>query len=233
MTFSTRKIFNASIAFGLLASVVSGSIINNCKPGHVAITYDDGPYGYTSALVDLLDRNQVKATFFVNGKNFIDLETNEEGRNALRKAHASGHQIASHTLSHKDLETISGQEFDDEITELEKIVFDIIQVKPAFIRPPYGSANDDSVAKLEGKGYKVVKWSTDTKDFDTHDLQQEMANVKNSFNSSNIDDGFITLSHDVYEQTTTELTSALIEYVKSQGFQFSTVADCVGENPYQ
>ncbi|CEP18204.1 hypothetical protein [Parasitella parasitica] len=233
MTFSTRKIFNTSIAFGLLASMVSGSIIYNCKPGHVAITYDDGPYDYTSALVDLLDSRQVKATFFVNGKNFIDLETNTKGQDALRKAHASGHQIASHTLSHKDLDTISGQEFEDEITELERIVYGLIQVKPAFLRPPYGNANDDTVAKLEGRGYNVVKWSTDTKDFETHSLQPEMANVKNSFNSSNIDEGFITLSHDVYEQTTTELTSALIDYVKSQGFEFSTVADCVGENPYR
>lgn len=71
MAFSIRKIFNASIAFGLLASMVSASMIENCKPGHVAITFDDGPYDFTSALVDLLNSHDVKATFFVNGKNFM------------------------------------------------------------------------------------------------------------------------------------------------------------------
>ncbi|KAG2210780.1 hypothetical protein INT46_006850 [Mucor plumbeus] len=233
MTFSIRKTFNISIAFGLLASMVSASMIEDCKPGHVAITFDDGPYDFTSALVDLLDSHNVKATFFVNGKNFIDLETNEEGQRALKKAYESGHQIASHTLSHKDLDTISGEEFDSEITDLERIVNNLIGVKPAFIRPPYGNANDETVSKLEERGYSVIRWSTDTKDYDTHDIQQEMANVKNSFNSSTIDEGFITLSHDVYEQTTTELTSALIEYTKSQNFQFATVADCIGKNPYQ
>ncbi|CAO0798184.1 unnamed protein product [Mucor circinelloides] len=233
MTFSIRNILNSSIAFGLLASVVSASMIENCKPNHVAITYDDGPYDFTSDLVDLLNTNGVKATFFVNAKNFIDLETNEEGQRALKKAYDSGHQIASHTLSHKDLDTISGEEFDSEISELERIIYDLIRVKPAFIRPPYGNANENTVAKLESRGYSVIRWSTDTKDYDTHDLQQEMANVKNSFNASTSDEGYITLSHDVYEQTTTELTSALIDYVKSQNFEFSTVAECIGKNPYQ
>jgi len=71
MTFSIRNILNSSIAFGLLASVVSASMIENCKPNHVAITYDDGPYDFTSDLVDLLNTNGVKATFFVNAKNFM------------------------------------------------------------------------------------------------------------------------------------------------------------------
>lgn len=48
---------------------------------------------------------------------------------ALKKAYQSGHQIASHTLSHKDLDTISGEEFDTEITDLERIVNDLIGVK--------------------------------------------------------------------------------------------------------
>ncbi|GAN07630.1 chitin deacetylase [Mucor ambiguus] len=233
MTFSIRNILNSSVVFGLLASMVSASMIENCKPNHVAITYDDGPYDFTLALVNLLNSKNVKATFFVNGKNFIDLESNQEGQKAIKKAYETGHQIASHTLSHKDLDVISGEEFDSEITELERIVHDLIGVKPAFIRPPYGNANEDTVSKLESRGYSVIKWSTDTKDYDTHDLQQEMANVKNSFNSSSSDEGYITLSHDVYEQTTTELTEALIEYTKSQGFEFATVADCIGKSPYQ
>lgn len=71
MTFSIRNTLISSIAFGWLTSMVSASMIENCKPNHVAITYDDGPYDFTSSLVDLLDSKGVKATFFVNGKNFM------------------------------------------------------------------------------------------------------------------------------------------------------------------
>lgn len=56
----------------LASSLVSAqSMIRNCKPGYVALTYDDGPNIYTKDLVALLDEKQVPATFFVNGENFL------------------------------------------------------------------------------------------------------------------------------------------------------------------
>lgn len=75
-----RKMFNkTSIVLGamtLLATTITAvsalSMITSCdKPGYVAITYDDGPYNYTSYLVKLLDSKNIKATFFVNGDNFL------------------------------------------------------------------------------------------------------------------------------------------------------------------
>lgn len=55
------------------SSLVSAqSMIRNCaKAGHVALTYDDGPNVYTEALVNYLDGVGVKATFFINGDNFL------------------------------------------------------------------------------------------------------------------------------------------------------------------
>lgn len=52
--------------------VSAQSMIRNCaKAGHVALTYDDGPNIYTEALVNYLDGEGVKATFFINGDNFL------------------------------------------------------------------------------------------------------------------------------------------------------------------
>lgn len=59
---------------------------------------------------------------------YSDLETDQESQEALRYAYKSGHQIASHTLSHKDLTSISGEEFDEEIGGLERIVEKLIGV---------------------------------------------------------------------------------------------------------
>lgn len=94
------------------------------------------------------------------------------------------------------------------------------------IRPPYGNANSETIRKLNGKGYEVIEWSTDTKDFETHNVDSEMENVKASFDRNSLGDGFIILSHDVYEQTTGELTEALVKYIKAEGFKFCTVAEC-------
>jgi peptidoglycan/xylan/chitin deacetylase (PgdA/CDA1 family) len=69
-----RKILNVlGVTFLASSSLVSAQgMINNCnEPGYVAITYDDGPNVYTSDLVQLLNDNDVKATFFVNGDNFL------------------------------------------------------------------------------------------------------------------------------------------------------------------
>lgn len=57
----------------LASSLVSAqSMVRNCnKPGYVAITYDDGPNVYTEELVRYLDSVGVKATFFINGDNFL------------------------------------------------------------------------------------------------------------------------------------------------------------------
>ena len=55
-------------------SVPYGVPITRCNtPGTVAITFDDGPYVYTSELLDLLARYGTKSTFFVNGLNFSDI----------------------------------------------------------------------------------------------------------------------------------------------------------------
>lgn len=94
------------------------------------------------------------------------------------------------------------------------------------LRPPYGSASTETVRKLNDKGYEVIEWSTDTKDYENHDVSQEINNVRSSFTSANKNEGFIILAHDVYEQTTTEMTYALVEYIKQEGFKFCTVAEC-------
>lgn len=109
--------------------VSAQQLITNCKPGYIALAYDDGPFQYTDALIDLLDDNGIKATFFVNGRNFWWSDSNPDGKKTIQKAYGSGHQIASHTWSHKDLTSISGEEFDAEISDLEDLLAEFIQEK--------------------------------------------------------------------------------------------------------
>lgn len=71
-------------------------------PNSFAVTFDDGPGTYTNELLDYLARRQIKVTFFVNGMNYNDI--NDPAIAAtVKRAHADGHQIASHTWSHADI----------------------------------------------------------------------------------------------------------------------------------
>lgn len=80
-----------------VSAVPVGQIITQCtQPGTFAITFDDGPYIYTDQILDILKNNGVKATFFVNGQNWGDI--NDPVNSArVRRAINEGHQIGSHT----------------------------------------------------------------------------------------------------------------------------------------
>ena len=74
-----------------------GVVINKCsQPGVLALAYDDGPYQYTSQLVDILDKGGAKGTFFWTGTLYGCIYNQAA---AVKKTFASGHQVASHTWS--------------------------------------------------------------------------------------------------------------------------------------
>lgn len=79
------------------SSVPFGTIISSCtQPGTVALTFDDGPYIYTSAILDVLRSKGVPATFFVNGANWDNI-LSDRSQALVRRMVAEGHQIGSHT----------------------------------------------------------------------------------------------------------------------------------------
>ena len=72
-----------------------GIVISKCtSPGMLALAYDDGPYQYTSQLVDILDKGGAKGTFFWTGTLYGCIYRQDA---AVKKAFASGHQVASHS----------------------------------------------------------------------------------------------------------------------------------------
>lgn len=76
-------------------AVNPGVVIQKCtNPGMLALAYDDGPYTYTSQLVDILDKGGAKGTFFWTGTLYGCIYNQA---NAVQKAFASGHQVASHS----------------------------------------------------------------------------------------------------------------------------------------
>ena len=82
---------------GRVSAVPVGSIIRSCTvPGTIALTFDDGPYIYTSQVLDVLRNNNVHATFFVNGDNWQNILT-DASQGLIRRMNDEGHQIGSHT----------------------------------------------------------------------------------------------------------------------------------------
>ena len=144
-----------------LGTVAYGLDIRRCtEPGKIALTFDDGPWRYTSELLDLLDKNEdVKATFFVVGNNA------EHGRiddpktkypKILRRMHDAGHQIGSHTWTHADLQKLDTAGRREEILKNEEAFANILGFFPTYLRPPYTDCREDCIADLGALGYHVV-----------------------------------------------------------------------------
>jgi len=97
----------------------SGGVISSCTvPNTVAVTFDDGPFKYTSDLLDFLDRENVKVTFFLNGLNRGDIW---QYVGVVKRAFNAGHQIGSHTWSHMDLGTASESDVQEQMTHRKSL----------------------------------------------------------------------------------------------------------------
>lgn len=200
----------------------------------MALTFDDGPYIYTSALLDLLQQYDAKVTFFVAGNNLGKGQIDDPSTAwpaIIRRMRDEGHQIGSHTWSHPDLSSVPAATREQEMRKNEMALRNVLGFFPKYMRPPYGSCTAASgcLDQLTQLGYHIINWDVDTKDFenDSPDLIQRSKDL--------FDAGFdgsgsrIVLSHDTKQQTVVTLAEYMLESVLSKGFRAVTVGECLGD----
>ncbi|GJJ76723.1 peptidoglycan-N-acetylglucosamine deacetylase [Entomortierella parvispora] len=206
-------------------------IITACKvPGTIAITFDDGPFEYTRQLLDILKKEDVRTTFFMNGDNYSKI-LDSKYRALVNQAMDDGHQIASHTWDHADLSKLSKAQILSEVSRLDKAFLTIIKKRPVYMRPPFGNVNELVVDTLTEAGYKIVKWNIDTQDWTRPTKPNESFKAyEDALGAQDaIKKGFIALEHDVYRDTALKLAVKAIQYAKSKDFKVEPVATCLGD----
>jgi peptidoglycan-N-acetylglucosamine deacetylase len=98
----------------------------------VALTFDDGPSIYTKDILDILRQHDVKATFFILGKNAVQYPL------VLRQIHEEGHEIGNHSFSHEPLIFKSLAFIRDEIDKTDRLIRQSGYQGPIHFRAPYG-----------------------------------------------------------------------------------------------
>lgn len=120
----------------------------------LALTFDDGPNEpYTSQILDYLDQKQVKATFFVVGRNA------ECHPDIVKKAAQNGHEIGNHSLAHQFRKYFTQPRYRDELTATQQILTHILGTAPTLFRPPWlyrtpfilGSARNLKLTPISGR----------------------------------------------------------------------------------
>jgi peptidoglycan/xylan/chitin deacetylase (PgdA/CDA1 family) len=186
--------------------------------------------------LDLLDQYNASATFFVNGDNWAhnvdDDSTPWPG--ILRRMVDSGHQVGSHTWSHKDLTAASSAVRHTEISNLETALGHVLGFAPTYLRPPYASCSADCLADMEQMGYHVVNFDLDTKDY-LYNSPGAIQVAKDAFaatlDAGSPDSSFLVLAHDTLQQTAEALTAFMLRKIRQRGYTAVTVGECLGDPP--
>jgi len=175
-----------------------------------AITFDDGPGGYTEALLEGLAKRNVHATFFISGYRVSSYP------GVLKDIAAGGHQLANHTYSHANLNTLSASAVRSEISKTRSYLVEAAGEQTYYIRPPYGNANKTVRANADAP---LICWSVDPQDWKYHNADTVCSNIL-----SGAYDGCIILVHDIYK-TSVEGALAAIDKLQAKGYEFVTVHD--------
>jgi peptidoglycan/xylan/chitin deacetylase (PgdA/CDA1 family) len=208
---------NSKYAIGNTGIDIVKSCINR---NTIAITIDDGPL-IVGRIIDLLNQLDVKATFFLNGVNF-----NDQNIIDVKRAYDTGHQIASHSWSHKDFSTLSYTETVDEILRNDNYIGKVLGVTPRYFRFPYLSYNVQALQTVGSLGKIPVDINIDSFDWRENNPVNEMNIISSFFNNSQ-DTSFIQLSHEKPE-TSIEFLTNNIDFWKSNGYTFVTIEQCTG-----
>ncbi len=188
----------------------------------VALTFDDGPGKYTEELLDILARNDAKATFFVLGNRAEDNEA------ILKRMVKDGHEVAGHSYSHPKLTTISKSKVAKEINNCKKAIEKATGVEMKLLRAPYGAVNNTVKACAKDADLKLINWSVDTNDWRYSKDELSVATsqiLKNIFSGKyQVTDGGIVLMHDIHEHSV-DSVETVIYYLRQNGYEFVTVSE--------
>ncbi len=184
----------------------------------IALTYDDGPSGFTPALLTTLKNLGVHATFFEIGQQV-------SGNAAVvRRILAEGHELANHSWNHANLGG-GGPGATSQLARTNAAIRRVSGYTPCVFRPPYGSTGANLVSRVRALGMTSILWSVDPLDWRLPGTGAIVSRVL-----SQTGPGAIILSHDGGGPRAQTLAAApqIIRALRSRGYRFVTVSELLG-----
>lgn len=180
----------------------------------IAITFDDGPNATTTMeVLDILEKYQVRASFFLIGTNI-----NDESAKSVKRAFDLGCDIENHSKTHSYMDKMTADEIKDEVAYVNDKVKVITGTTPKFFRPPYIAVNDTMYENIDMtfiSGNGCNDWDDKvTAEYRAKYLEKKAA------------DGVIFLLHDAEGNSkTVEALDKAIPILLEKGFQFATISE--------
>ncbi|MBW4576534.1 MAG: polysaccharide deacetylase family protein [Aphanothece sp. CMT-3BRIN-NPC111] len=186
------------------------------KEKAIALTFDDGPEPpYTQQVLEILKKNNIKATFFVIGQNL------KAYPQLGQKIVADGHALANHTWSHT-YRHFSPSGAANEIEKTTALIYKTTGVKTSIFRPPGGYLNNGPAGYAKQHKYFIAMWSADSSDWKRPSVATLVNNVVRQAQP-----GGMALMHDGggYRSHTVQALPKIIAQLKKRGYKFVTVPE--------
>jgi peptidoglycan/xylan/chitin deacetylase (PgdA/CDA1 family) len=209
LTFSMICAFN--IRSGAYVKTINSGRIDEKK---IYLTFDDGPVEATLNILNILNKYQAKASFFVKGNQA------EQNQEILRKISMSGHCIGNHSYSHKSwFPLLPVRKIKKEIERTQSLINRITGSMPAFFRPPFGVTNPLIANALQNFDLKVAGWNIRSLDTVSNNPGLIIDRIINQLKP-----GRIVLLHDTTPNIE-KVLEALLLHCKKQGLTAVSLND--------
>ncbi len=178
--------------------------------GKLFLSFDDGPDKIvTPKILDILDKFQVKATFFCLGENA------EKHPEIFELIQLKGHQLGNHGYAHLNGFKTNNKLYFQNVEKADKLI------NSKLYRPPYGKISPFQYYRLR-KYYKIILWDVMAFDFDNNKTANDCSNIIKQYTK----DGSIIVFHDTiksYERVVNVLP-VIIDYYLKMGFSFELIS---------
>ncbi|HYK72852.1 MAG TPA: polysaccharide deacetylase family protein [Pseudoneobacillus sp.] len=190
----------------------------------IALTFDDGPDPvYTTQILNLLEKYDAKATFFVIG---VEAERYPE---IIKRQSKEGHEIANHTYRHHFKDNFNKDKLESELNKAGKVIEDLTGKAPSLFRPIAGYYDERIVNTAIETGYEVILWSwhQDTKDWSRPGVSKITKDV-----ISDTKPGDIVIFHDAGgdRSQTVKALENILEVLYKEGFKCVTVSEMLSRS---
>jgi peptidoglycan/xylan/chitin deacetylase (PgdA/CDA1 family) len=152
--------------------------------GYVGLTFDDGPSGNTSALLNALRQNGLRATMFNTGQNAA------ANRSQVAAQVSAGMWVANHSYTHPHLTQLSAAQIESEISRTQQAIASAGGGTPRLFRPPYGETNATVQSVASRYGLTQIIWNVDSQDWNNASVDAIVAA------NARLTNGQVILMHD-------------------------------------
>ena len=196
----------------------AGAEIVDCSQAKcVALTFDDGPSPYTDRLLQILNQNDAKSTFFLIGNK---VAANPAGAKRIADA---GMEVANHTWEHPNMTTIPPEDIGSQISRANDAIQAATGQRPKLLRTAGGLINDNVLAAAKQQGMADVNW--DVIPFDW--MNDSNTAATRYMLMTQIKPGSVVLFHDTYSSTV-DLVYQFIPVLRANGYHLVTVSQLLG-----